>query len=557
MKDIIWQDIQVSSCGTFHRLNDRPLYPQRYLQVMKYHAPGLAPVKHALGAFHIDIQGLPAYTARFKETFGFYEGLATVRTDQGWSHITPQGQAAYPGYFLWCGNFQEGCCPVKDAMGLYFHINTVGASLYPQRYAYVGDFKDGYAVICNSNGLHTHIDTQGNYLHQQWFIDLDVFHKGAARAKSMEGWYHIDIQGQALYTERYAMIEPFYNGVARVEDFEGRLLTLNTQGEIIAELRPSQTHWAQLSRDMVGFWRTETIATALTLQVFNHFPGRTEEIASALQIKPPYLERLLRALWELHLIEPIHARWQLTEKGRLLSPQPHAFLAAAGIMWSDVNTQHWKQLPDLIRAAADQAHPLFKAHASDEKLKYYHQATDGYADQDWMLLKTHLSCEKHEKLIGIGRGSKRLLEHLLEENAHQSATLLCEGYALKHLKVDPPIAARYHTQEHAISHPWPIKADAIFLPKVLLHWPDRDAIQILNQARDALMPLGKIYIFETVLDPHHPNGGLLDLNLLAESGGQLRSLTDWEKIFSACQLRLEQHLNLSSWLNLLIIHATP
>ena len=224
MRDIAWQDTIVSPCETFHLLQGKPLYVQRYTQVLKYHEPGLAPVKNGTQAFHIDVYGLPAYSNQFIETFGFYEGLAAVKNEEGWFHITCKGEALYSARYAWCGNFQEGFCPIKDkSTGLYFHINREGEKAYQEQYQYAGDFKEGRAVVCNALGLHTHIDYQGNFIHEKWFSDLDVFHKGFARAKDEKGWFHINKSGNPLYQERYAMIEPFYNGISRVETFNGML----------------------------------------------------------------------------------------------------------------------------------------------------------------------------------------------------------------------------------------------------------------------------------------------------------------------------------------------
>src|SRR5690242_14140342 len=124
MNGIVWKHIIVSPCETFHLLNGKPLYSQQYSQVMKFHEPGLAPVKSESHAFHIDVQGLPAYSHRYIETFGFYERLAAVRNEEGCFHVNTEGVPIYLERYDWCGNFQEHCCPVRDKItGLYFHIN--------------------------------------------------------------------------------------------------------------------------------------------------------------------------------------------------------------------------------------------------------------------------------------------------------------------------------------------------------------------------------------------------------------------------------------------------
>ncbi len=550
-----WQQTVVSTCETFHLWQGKPLYAQRYSHVLKYHEPGLAPVRDAASAFHIDLQGQPAYAARFMDTFGFYQGLAAVRDQQGWFHIHPDGRACYPEHYHWCGNFQEGLCPVKTDSGFYFHINGQGHKAYREQYLYAGDFKDGFAVICNYQGLHTHIDYQGHPLHQRWFIDLDIFHKGAARAKDERGWFHIDKRGGALYPQRYAAVEVFYNGLARAETFDGALLTIDNTGQAVAQLHARQKPWQTLSADMVGFWRTETIAAAVQLNLFEGLPSTSAEIAERSNLPKTQVKRLMRALWELDLLNFQDEHWHLTAKGQLLAPQEHNFLAAAANMWSDVNIQAWRRLPDAIRADGNRPLPHFKASASSQKLQRYHQALDGYADQDFSAWRIPADWPSHRTLIGAGRTAKVWLEKLLQRYPHQRAVLLGEHHVLQHAAVPPEIAARYILCPHSILEPWPQSADAIVLPRVLHYWPDPQALGILQNARQALLPNGTIYLFEMLLSDAHPNGSLLDLNMLAESGGKLRFLTQWEQLFAGSRLQFIANEPLTAWLNMLILKA--
>ena len=44
--------------------NSPPICP-RFLEVLKFHAPGLAPVRDAFGAYHVTPDGHPAYESRY------------------------------------------------------------------------------------------------------------------------------------------------------------------------------------------------------------------------------------------------------------------------------------------------------------------------------------------------------------------------------------------------------------------------------------------------------------------------------------------------------------
>lgn len=78
-------------------------------------------------------------------------------------------------------------------------------------------------MVRGADRCSTHIEPDGGILHGRWYLDIDVFHKGFARARDEEGWMHVDFCGRPIYPRRFAMVEPFYNGQARVERMDGGL----------------------------------------------------------------------------------------------------------------------------------------------------------------------------------------------------------------------------------------------------------------------------------------------------------------------------------------------
>ena len=232
-----WQDTRIAFDRTHHTVAGEPLYVERFDEVLKYHAPGLAPVKAGEDAWHIDLTGRPAYPQRHRRTFGFYEGFAAVEGAAGWHHVRPDGSALYPQRYAWCGNFQGGRCAVRVPDSSYLHIDREGSPAYEQRWRYAGDFRDGVAVVQDDSGRSTHIDSHGGLVHGKWFVDLDVFHKGFARARDVAGWTHVDEEGVPSYARRFVAVEPFYNGQARVECFDGGLEVIDEAGRTVLELR--------------------------------------------------------------------------------------------------------------------------------------------------------------------------------------------------------------------------------------------------------------------------------------------------------------------------------
>ena len=69
---MIWRRSAIASDGTHHHVSGVPLYAARFEIVQRFHEPGLAPAVDTSGAFHITEAGVPAYPARFLQTWGFY-----------------------------------------------------------------------------------------------------------------------------------------------------------------------------------------------------------------------------------------------------------------------------------------------------------------------------------------------------------------------------------------------------------------------------------------------------------------------------------------------------
>jgi hypothetical protein len=561
-EEIILTQIYPSACGTHHVYQHKPLYPQRFRKVLKFHTPGLAPVEDATGSYHINLKGYAAYAERFKKTFGFYDGYAAVESKEGWYHITTDGSPLYEERYGWCGNYQMGFCAVQDTHKQYYHIDAQGHKLYKDVYAYVGDFKDGIAVVCKEGGEHTHIDPQGNVIHGKWFMNLDVFHKGFARARDQDGWCHVDMEGNPLYDKRFLNIEPFYNGIAYVEDKNNRLLLMDEQGSIVKVIKdePNRDLY-QLSNDMVGFWKSELIFTAIKFDIFNTLPANLRKIAAQCALPPEILIRVMRGLWELNLVYPDKTIpsvpiWHLTEKGNLLKRTPPNFMGSAAKMWEQV-ARHWKTLPSLLENYNRTPRPSFKLLETHKGLQNdYYNALDGYLDLDAQKIAHIITQGMHLKgqeksIVSIGRPSKVLLAEILKLDPKLKGTLLVEEECLKTIEEDDALEGRLTTRPLNYLENWKLQEDIVLLPKILHCWPDREVKQILQNATNALKDNGSIYIVELLVEEHTSFGSLLDLNMFVEANGKLRSLREWQEIIESLHLHLYSTTPINGFMHLL------
>lgn len=228
-----WKDLKVSDDTTHFLFENKPVFGKTFTEVLKFHAPGLAPVRDISGAYHIDTKGDELYSHRYSRTFGFYCNRAAVIDENRWFHINEKGDKVYSASYLWVGNFQENGCTVRNDNNQYFHIDLNGKRMYDEHYIYAGDFKDGVACVKSKDGLFRHIDQKGNFFHGKAFLDLGVYHKNFATAKDIEGWFHIDKNGEELYPQRYLFVEPFYNGFALATLFDNSKQILDEKGKLV------------------------------------------------------------------------------------------------------------------------------------------------------------------------------------------------------------------------------------------------------------------------------------------------------------------------------------
>ncbi len=558
-----WQTLEVSPDGTHHVKGGAAVYSARFLSVLKFHNPGFAPAEDDSGAFHIDAAGESIYTSRFLRTFGFYEERAAVQAESGWYHILPDGSPLYSKKFAWCGNFQEGYCAVKDFDGKFYHIDRKGGPPYRQTFRYVGDFHDRYAVVQNAEGFHTHINEAGHFIHGKWLIDLDVYHKGFAKAKDQNGWFHINLQGQSIYSQRYKNVEPFYNGVARVETHRGELRLINEKGEKIGQLREElEDEFHQVSAELVSYWRFYTLQSAIEVQLFDYLPASLQELAQYIDLPETSTDKLLCALQEMGYLEIAESgQWTCTPKGAFLQSAHPYSLMEAGRLWKEEHLTCWSNLTYALKTGSPVFSHLFEKGWFDwlkdhpGKNQQYHAALSTYARRDYKAFCSSINFSKHNSLADVGGSTGFLLFSVLDQNPHLNGTLLDLPHVIQLVNIPFHLQDRVHCVSTNFFEEWPsFHTESAVLSRVLHDWPDQEALQILKRVRAAFSdnPNNRLYLLEKVQEKGSSQGALLNLNMLVMTGGVERSLEDFEDLLKKSGFVLEKVVRLNQASSILI-----
>jgi hypothetical protein len=99
-------------------------------------------------------------------------------------------------------------------------------------------------------------------------------------------------------------------------------------------------------------------------------------------------------------------------------------------------------------------------------------------------------------------------------------------------------------------------ADAYMLMEVIHDWNDDDAVRILTTVRRAAPPHAKVLLIEALVSDDGPLfGKVLDVIMLAVTGGRERTTTEYEELLGAAGLRLDRVVPTASQVS--VLEAVP
>ncbi|WP_423909864.1 methyltransferase [Candidatus Spongiihabitans sp.] len=529
------------------------------MRVQSFHAPGLAPICFDNKAWHISIDGETAYGRTFRNAFGFYENLAAVNDERGWFHIHPDGVSAYAERHSWCGNFQGGRCVVCTG-GRYYHIDPEGHSPYSQTYAYAGDFREGCAVVTNADGLCGHILANGTPAHPHRYRNLDVYHKGYARAQDENGWTHIDRSGMPAYENRYSSVEPFYNGRALTQTFNHKTLLINELGDAVVVIKdpaPSATEnntseryrqFHELSSDMVGYWKTFAIAASVKLNVPEKLPLADTAMTDCFGESAANMKLLLAALAQMNITANTDGVWNLTSKGSLLLANGDFSLADAAVSWGTFATSGADAWVDAI-SGKNKADFFAEISRDISKVERSQKTLAAYAKNDYEFLADMLPLDNVRHLLDAGGGSGTVARMIVRKWQNLNITILDRADVLSLFDDRDNPGGRITKLGGDIFLDWQTGADAVLLARVLHDWNDQKAALILAKANLALPLGGKLFVVEA---DGEATGAMVSLHLLTVGGGRQRTRQEYQALMAENGFSFVEHRYLNRSASLLI-----
>jgi hypothetical protein len=503
-----WKATRPHRNGTHHcTIEGNQIYDERFETVLPFHEPGLAPVSYGTDWFFILPNGKRAFCESFNRAFGFYCGFAAVVDDGNWYHIRTDGTRAYHGSWNWCGNFQQRLCPVRNEKGEYYHIQTDGKIIPGGPHSYAGDFREGFAVVRGIDGLCRHINREGQYIHDFLFLDLDVFHKGFARARDERGWHHINTEGIDISGgERYAEIEPFYNGQALVRSITGEYLVIDEDGNTVSSPVRSESDINQYFQcQAVSYWQP----LAIRLGILSGLAGG-EPVNSISGADRIVLER---AWIELGLISENGVLSVLGEKLK-----PNRKWRDRFLYWTGPQLEAWINSEKRL-INPDERTDFFAQHAGNPYInQLIHRVLDSYAMEDWSGISNTLDLGIHATVVDLGGGKGALLRAIGPSVAKR--ILVDRPEVIENLEIE----GIEITSCDIFSDELP-RGDVYILSRVLHDWSDDICKGLLKRIPKS----ASLVIIDRVAKPSQH--GLLSLNMLLLTGGRERTAGDWNELY--------------------------
>ncbi len=313
----------------------------------------------------------------------------------------------------------------------------------------------------------------------------------------------------------------------------------------------------KLKKMFTTYWEFLALKAACEINLFDAIELGAKtlyQIQFLLNLHPRTLQFLLGFLEREEYIKKENKTLLLTEKGKLLTEKHPESLKQACILWGNEHLTAWQNLAYTLKTGKPAFEKIFGKPFFDfiaehpEKLKNYHQAMETYARDDYQNLPELFDFAKYQTIADLGGGTGTLLKILARKFPDKEFILFDLPEVVK-LATNLPKNIR--TFGGSFFKKIPFKADIIILSRVLHDWNDEKTKKILERAKKALKPQGKILIMEILQNQIHAH--LLSLNMMLITRSFERTLEEYEKLLENVDMKIENQIPINELQTLLIV----
>jgi hypothetical protein len=309
------------------------------------------------------------------------------------------------------------------------------------------------------------------------------------------------------------------------------------------KMPPAQVLWGMINSNVLARC-VQVVAEYGVADALAESPMMAEELAAQTGMNAGALRRMLRLLVAHEVFTQEESLYRHTPVSELLrTDHPHSMRSFARMMNLPIFLKSFAGLTEVAktgRPVMDFAGFMEYFAAQPEESSIFNQAM---ADKSRSIIPAVLEAYDFgpfRTIADIGGGRGPLLRGILEQTPAASGIL----FDLPH--VIPEAAA--HESERLRLQPGDFftdalpTADAYLLMEVIHDWNDEDSARILAAVRRAAPPNARLLIIEAIVSeaPGPDFSKVLDVIMLAVTGGQERTPSEYEALLAPAGYRLER-----------------
>jgi len=309
----------------------------------------------------------------------------------------------------------------------------------------------------------------------------------------------------------------------------------------------------RLRRQIDAYHEAALLFAAVTSRVpdlLSQAPRPPEKLASELGLNSEALRRVLRGLVTMQLCEELpDGRFALTAAGESLTLDSPSSLREKAMVVLSQYWLPWLGLMHCLKTGQPSFPHVFGAsvsdwrrtHAKEAKPFYHYLAKEEIAHAD-DVLQSLPTLEAGSVVASIGGGYGGWLAPLLRGRPDLKGVVFDAGpvaEAAEPLFEAYGVADRVSVVAGDILEAIPVEADIYVLKSVLQQHDDADAGAVLENCRKAMRPGVKLIVVERLMPDKatdDPAAIMLDLHMMAITGGKTRTKPDMEALIAAAGL---------------------
>jgi len=280
-------------------------------------------------------------------------------------------------------------------------------------------------------------------------------------------------------------------------------------------------------------------------------PRTSSDLAGSLGAHAPSLHRVLRGLVTLGVCyEERDGRFGLTPLGTWLRDEMPGSLRGLAILCGEEWVGAWGGLVHSAMTGETAFNHVFGM--SQWEHRKQHPELNKYFNA-WLSRSTAgatgailgaYDFSSFRTIADIGGGHGALLAAILKAHPSAAGILFDQPHVLASAPSYPGaagVAARCQVVAGSFFDRIPEGADVHILKNVLHDWDDEQVLTILTNCHRALKEQGTLLVVERLMPlraKHDPNAILVDLHMLAVTGGRQRSEAEYRTLFAASGFRL-------------------